>query len=74
MNIFKLISSVTGVVITVGAAYAAQKKISQLLHDEIENIEETDSSHLGTKVIAIFAVTTLVGGMISHIINQTYRM
>ncbi|WP_392558897.1 hypothetical protein [Orbus mooreae] len=72
MNIFKLISSVTGVIITVGTAYAAQQKISQLLHDEIGNGEKTGSSHLGTKAITLFAVTTLVGGAISHIINKTY--
>ncbi|WP_392563567.1 hypothetical protein RHO13_09475 [Orbus wheelerorum] len=73
MNVFKLMSITTGVIITVGAAYAAQKKVDTFMNEDINDECFNPATNFGTRATTAFTVATAVGGVISAIINQTYR-
>lgn len=71
MNIFKLISIVTGTAITLGAAYHAQRAVHQYLQENAD-IDNDGGAHLASRTVTVFVVTTALGGLISHVINHTF--
>lgn len=66
---FKLMSITSGVILTVVAIYAAQKKA----HDSLKDDEEFSDMTTGIRLVSGFATTVVVGGTINKIIQSVFK-
>lgn len=68
MSVFRLISVGTGLILTAAAVYAAQDKTAEACEQD----EDLKSMKTEGRVLAGFATSVVVGGVINKIINSIF--